>query len=78
MGRKTSGGGGAKGAEAQRAERRRGGAEPSNPSILSLSTSFSVSYHRESWIMFWNQVEKEKKKSRERKLEKERGREVLE
>ena len=27
---------------------RRGEVEPSNPSILSLSTSFSVSYHRES------------------------------
>ena len=62
LGRKTSGDGEAEGAEAQRAERRCGRAEPSNPSILSLSTSFSISYKRESWIMFWDQVEKEKKK----------------
>ena len=43
-----------------------GGAEPSNPSILSLSTSLSVSYYRESWIMCWNQVENEKKKKFEK------------
>ena len=65
MGRTTSGGGGIE-----------SGAELSNPSIVSLSTSFSVSYYRESWIMCWNQVENEKKKKVEKESwrKKERGR----
>ena len=60
----TSGGGGIE-----------SGAELSNPSIVSLSTSFSVSYYRESWIMCWNQVENEKKKKKLRKRAGERKRE---
>ena len=65
VGRTTSGGGGIE-----------SGAELSNPSIVSLSTSFSVSYYRESWIMCWNQVENEKKKKVEKESwrKKERGR----
>ena len=40
--------------------------------LFSLSTSFSISYYRESWIMCWNQVEKEKKKLRKRAGERKR------
>ena len=73
VGRATSGGGVKD--EWRRQSGRCGGAEPSNPFVLSLSTSFSVSYYRESWIMCWNQVESEKKKvEKESWRKKERGR----